>query len=273
MLSHSTVLLNQKGRFILDKNREMALIVFNYGVRGGSMRLNYWLAAGAFSIAVSGCGNNEILVKKQTEMEARMEQLIQANAGSTSRLAELSNTVKELQDQVKTNAADMEELQLGLRALKSSVEGVSPRGEGPLPASSKIVVVNKGAAPGDGDSAEQDAYMKAFGLFGSNNYRGAIDAFNAFIRTYPDSEYAGNAQYWIGECHYTQRDYARALEAFNKVIERYPKGKKVPDALLKVGFSLISLNEPEKARAALETLVEKYPKTPAAAKARERLSR
>ena len=239
------------------------------------MRLNYWLVTGAFSIAVSGCSNNEILVKKQSEMEARMEQLIQANAGSTSRLAELSNTVKELQDQVKTNSAGMEEVKLGLQALKSSVEGVSPRGEGrgTLPVPSKIVVVNKGAAPGDSDSTEQDAYMKAFGLFGSNNYSGAIDAFDAFIRTHPDSEYAGNAQYWIGECYYTQRDYARALEAFNKVIERYPKGQKVPDALLKVGFSLISLNEPEKARAALETLVEKYPKTPAAAKARERLSR
>lgn len=239
------------------------------------MRLNYWLVAGAFGITVSGCSNNEILVKKQTEMEARMEQLIQANAGSTSRLAELSNTVKELQGQVKTNSADMEDLKLGLRALKSSVEGVSPRSEvrGPLPASSKIVVVNKGTAQGDSDSAAQDAYMKAFGLFSSNNYSGAIDAFDAFIKTHPDSEYAGNAQYWIGECYYTQRDYARALEAFNKVIERYPKGKKVPDAFLKVGFSLISLNEPEKARVALETLVEKYPKTPAAAKARERLSR
>jgi tetratricopeptide (TPR) repeat protein len=63
---------------------------------------------------------------------------------------------------------------------------------------------------------------------------------SAFIR-HPDSEYAGNAQYWIGECYYTQRDYARALEAFNKVIERYPKGQKVPDALLKVGFSLTAL--------------------------------
>ena len=239
------------------------------------MRLNYWLVAGAFSIAVSGCSNNEILVKKQTEMEARMEQLVQANAGSNSRLTELSNTVRELQEQVKTNSTDMEELKLGLRTLKSPVESVAPRGEGrgPLPTSSKIVVVNKGAAPGDGDSAEQDAYMKAFGLFGSNNYSGAIDAFSAFIKTHPDSEYAGNAQYWIGECYYTQRDYVRALDAFNRVIERYPGGKKVPDALLKVGFSLISLNEPEKARVALETLVEKYPKTPAAAKARERLSR
>jgi tol-pal system protein YbgF len=135
------------------------------------------------------------------------------------------------------------------------------------------VVVNKGAAPGDSDSAEQDSYMKAFGLFSSNNYGAAIEAFTVFIKTYPASEYAGNAQYWIGECYYTQHDFKQALEAFNKVIDRYPKGKKVPDALLKVGFSQISLNEPAKARVTLESLIEKYPKSPAAAKARERMKR
>jgi tol-pal system protein YbgF len=239
------------------------------------MRLKYVLLAGALGLAASGCSTNDIIVKKQTEMEARLEQLIQANAASNARLAEMSDTVKELQVQVKSSAADMEELKPGFRELKASVEGISRRGEGnpSLRASSRIVVVNKGAAPGESAPAEQDAYMKAFGLFSSNNYGVAIEAFEAFINAYPGSEYAGNAQYWIGECYYTQRDYPRALEAFNKVIEKYPRGNKAADALLKVGYSQISLNEPDKARTTLETVVEKYPRTPAAAKARERLSR
>ncbi|HLO27370.1 MAG TPA: tol-pal system protein YbgF [Geobacteraceae bacterium] len=232
------------------------------------MPLKCWLLAGVMALMATGCSNNEILVKKQAEMEARMEQLIQANAGNAARLAELSTTVNELQGQVKGNSTD-------LRDMKSSLEVLSRRNEvkSSPPSSSRIVVVDKSGAPGEGDSAEQDAYMKAFGLFGSNNYAAAIEGFEAFIKAHPDSEYAGNAQYWIGECYYTQRDYHRALEAFNKVIEKYQKGNKVPDALLKVGFTLISLNESEKARATLETLVEKYPKSPAAAKARERLSR
>jgi tol-pal system protein YbgF len=169
----------------------------------------------------------------------------------------------------------MEELKPGFRELKASVEGMSRRGEAhPSPsASSRIVVVNKGASPGESAPAEQDAYMKAFGLFSSNNYGGAIEAFEAFISAYPGSEYAGNAQYWIGECYYTQRDYLRALDAFNKVIANYPRGNKAADALLKIGYSQISLNERDKARTTLETVVEKYPRTPAAAKARERLNR
>jgi tol-pal system protein YbgF len=108
---------------------------------------------------------------------------------------------------------------------------------------------------------------------GTNNYGDAIASFESFITAYADSEYAGNAQYWIGECYYTQHDFTKAIEAFTKVVDNYPKGKKVPDAILKVGYSLINLNQPDKARVALEALVEKYPKTPAADKARERLIR
>ena len=115
--------------------------------------------------------------------------------------------------------------------------------------------------------------MKAFGLFSANNYPAAISAFEDHLRKYPRGEYAGNAQYWIGECHYTQHDYRAALDAFNLVVKNYPQGAKVPDALLKIGFTFISLNEPDKARATLESLIAKYPRTPAAAKAQERLSR
>ncbi|MCM2359364.1 MAG: tol-pal system protein YbgF [Geobacteraceae bacterium] len=233
-----------------------------------------WLSAVIFCLAAAGCSNNDILVKKQTEMEARLEQLIQGNAGSNASLAEISNELKELRSQVKANATDLEQLKPGFRELKSAMEAGSHRSEGhPPPAAARIVVVNKAGAGGEPESAEQDAYMKAFGLFSTNDYGGAIASFDSFIATYPGSEYAGNAQYWIGECHYTQRDYPRALQAFTKVVVSYPNGKKVPDAMLKVGFSLISLNQPEQARTALESLVEKYPKSQAAAKARERLSR
>ncbi|HEX8961292.1 MAG TPA: tol-pal system protein YbgF [Geobacteraceae bacterium] len=235
------------------------------------MGLKFWLCGGVFCLAASGCSNNEILLKKQMEMDARLEQLIQGNAGTNARLAEMANELKDLQERVKVNSADLEGLKPGYRELKSSLEGISQRGEGKTqPAPSRIVVVNKGGA-GDRESAEQDAYMKAFGLFSTNDYPGAITAFDAFISAYPGSEYAGNAQYWIGECYYTEHDYTRALDAFTKVVDTYPKGKKVPDAMLKIGFTLISLNRHDKARGALEVLVEKYPKSQAAMKARERL--
>src|SRR6266567_9283139 len=110
------------------------------------MALKLWLSAAIFCLAASGCGTNEILLKKQTEMEARLEQLIQGNAGANARLAEMTTELKELRTQVKANSADLAELKPGYQELKSSVEGVSQQVEGKAPqaAVAKIVVVNKG---------------------------------------------------------------------------------------------------------------------------------
>ena len=241
------------------------------------MRSISWVVVAGLAFAASGCSEYDVILKKQTEMDARLEQLVQGSAAANKRLAELSGEVKDLQSRVKAQTAELDELKTvapQLKDLKSSVETLSPKGNEPPPAATpRIEVVSSDAVPPDTDAAPQEAYMKAFGLFSSNRYSEAIDAFDAFIRNHPTHEYAGNAQYWIGECHYTQRNYPLALEAFEKVMSGYPKGNKVPDAMLKAGYTLISMNESVRAKATLKALVEKYPKSPAAAKARERLGR
>lgn len=232
------------------------------------------LCAVLLCFGAGGCSSTDLLMRKQVEIDARLEHLIQANAEVDSTLVELKSALRDLQGKVSANAADLEEIKPGYRQLKSSLDMLQTKEErkGRADAASRIVVVNKVAA-GEADSVEQSAYMKAFGLFSANDYGAAVSSFESLLAEYPASEFAVNAQYWIGECFYTQRDYNKAIEAFSKVIRDYPKGNKVPDAMLKLGFSLISLNQQEKARDALESLVEKYPRSQAAAKAKERLGR
>jgi tol-pal system protein YbgF len=214
-------------------------------------------------------------MKKQMETDARLEQLIQGNGVANARLADLANEVKELRKQVKANSAELEELKPAFKEMKNSLEPVPPKKEiehisGDV---SRIEVVNKDPSPGDKDSGAQNAYMKAFGLYSANNYPAAVEAFGAFIKAYPKSEYAGNAQYWIGECYYTQHNYPLALDAFNKLLATYPKGNKVPDAMLKIGYTYINMNEPAKTKSELQSLIDKFPNSQAAIKARERLNR
>jgi tol-pal system protein YbgF len=92
-----------------------------------------------------------------------------------------------------------------------------------------------------------------------------------FLKTYPRNDYADNAQYWLGEAYYAQKDYQHALVEFRATIETYPRGNKVPDALLKVGYCYQALGQTEKARAVLEQVVNLYPKTEPAALAAKRL--
>jgi tol-pal system protein YbgF len=126
-------------------------------------------------------------------------------------------------------------------------------------------------APGDrsGDAATE--YRAAVELVKAGNHDAALAALRAFIARYPRHDYADNAQYWLGEAYYAQRDYARALTEFRAVIEVYPRGNKVPDALLKVGYCYQAMGQGEKAHAVLEQVVTRYPKSEPATLAAKRL--
>ena len=241
------------------------------------MRSISWVVVAGLAIAASGCSDYDIILKKQTEMDARLEQLVQGSAAANQRIAALDNEVKELQSKVRAHSTELDGLKAAapqLKDLNPPMETASPKvSELPSAPSPVIEVVNRDAVPPDTDAGPQEAYMKAFGKFSSNKYDEAIESFTAFMGRYPSHEYAGNAQYWIGECYYTQRNYPKALEAFNAVVNNYPKGNKVPDAMLKIGYTHFNMNEPAKARSVLQTLVDEYPVSPAAAKAKERLGR
>lgn len=121
------------------------------------------------------------------------------------------------------------------------------------------------------NGAAATEYRAAVELVRSGNQADAIVALRTFLKSYPRHEYADNAQYWLGEAFYAEKDYQHALVEFRATIETYPRGNKVPDALLKVGFCYQALGQADKARAVLEQVVNLYPKTEPAALASKRL--
>jgi tol-pal system protein YbgF len=126
-------------------------------------------------------------------------------------------------------------------------------------------------APGDRSASAADEYRAAVELVKAGKHDDAIAALRAFIAKHPRHDYADNAQYWVGEAYYAQRDYVRALSEFRTVIEVYPRGNKVPDALLKMGYCYQAMGQGEKAHAILEQIVTRYPKSEPATLAARRL--
>ena len=89
---------------------------------------------------------------------------------------------------------------------------------------------------------------------------------------FPEHPLAANAQYWIGEAYYRQKNFRDALPEFRKVIDRYPNSPQVPEALLKIGLCYRAVTDSAHARAAWERLTKEYPGTNAAAPARSPLA-
>ncbi len=126
--------------------------------------------------------------------------------------------------------------------------------------------------PVAGDS-EHTLYQNAFDLLQAGQFDRAIQGFQALLQTYPRGEYAGNAQYWLGESFYAKQDYSAALRNFNAVLENYPDSNKRAQALLKIGYAYNAINNNAKARQVLEYVRDKFPGTATARLAEERLQR
>jgi tol-pal system protein YbgF len=124
--------------------------------------------------------------------------------------------------------------------------------------------------PGGSDTAN---YQAAFGLLKDSQYDKAIVAFQHFLQAFPESVYADNAQYWLGEAYYVNKSFPDALAAFQRVVDKYPQSRKVPDALLKVGFCDYELKQYQAAHEVLEKVVSTYPDTAAGNLARQRLDK
>ena len=122
-------------------------------------------------------------------------------------------------------------------------------------------------------SEEREAYQKAFDMLKEGRYKMANAAFQEFLQRYPQSSYAGNAQYWLGESKYVTRQFKEAVAEFRTVLNKYPTSNKVPDAMLKLGYTHYELHEFEVARDILGKLQAGYPKSTAARLAGKRLER
>ncbi len=134
-----------------------------------------------------------------------------------------------------------------------------------LPATGAAAVTQ--ASPED----EKRAYDSAFSALKDLRYADSAQAFLDFIEQYPDSEYADNAQYWLGESFYAAGNYDLALNAFNGLLADYPRSSKTADALLKIGYSHYEKKEWPQARAALEQVKAQYPETTLSRLAESRL--
>ncbi len=135
----------------------------------------------------------------------------------------------------------------------------------PLPTTSSAAVV--AASPAE----EKAGYDNAFSALKDLRYAESAQAFLDFIELYPNSEYADNAQYWLGESFYAAGNYDLALNAFNGLLSNYHDSSKTADALLKIGYSHYEKKEWPQARAALEQVKAQYPETTLSRLAESRL--
>jgi tol-pal system protein YbgF len=203
--------------------------------------------------------------------EARFDQQAKAQldlAGQIQRQAEeiarLRGQIETLNYELETAKKRQQDFYLDLDTRLRKFE--TPAAAGDTPSGT--------AAKPSGDPArESQDYESALNQFKAGKYKEAAAGFGAFVQKYPDSSLAPNAQYWLGNAWYAQRDCKRAIEAQSLVTTKYAESAKAPDAWLAISTCQQEMGNPTGARRSLETVIAKYPAAPAADTARERLKK
>ena len=121
-------------------------------------------------------------------------------------------------------------------------------------------------APSPAPSSATDTYLRAFSDYASGRYSQAIAGFERFLESFPDNEYAANAQFWIGECYYQQQQYEQAAVEFLTMAENHSQSGRTPDALYKAASAYQKLGRDNQARQILDLLRQRYPRSAAAQK-------
>ncbi len=221
-----------------------------------------------------------------------------AATSAPSAQGELFNQLQRMQDQLAQQQGTIEVLQNEVRQLKQEGleryqdldrrigTGVAPAatpdnssaGGAPSAAAGSAAAGVAAAAPAassePGDPAKEKLYYDAaFDLIKAKDFDKASQAFTAFLRKYPNSQYAGNAQYWLGEVNLAKGDLQAAGQAFAKVSQLYPKHAKVPDSLYKLADVERRLGHTDKVKGILQQVVAQYPGTSAAQLAQRDLQR
>ncbi len=114
-------------------------------------------------------------------------------------------------------------------------------------------------------------YERAKQEYDAKNYEVAAVLLKQFLRDHPQSPLAGNAQYWLGETFYAQRQFEAAIVAFDEVIQKYGDNTKVPASILKQGYAFAALDDSRNAQFFLEQVQRRFPDSEEAKRAQAKL--
>jgi tol-pal system protein YbgF len=100
------------------------------------------------------------------------------------------------------------------------------------------------------------------------NFDLARQGFEEYLKWFPTTDLAPNAQFYIGQIYYDKNEFPEAIKAFDAVLERFPENNKTADAMYMKGMALLKYGQRTQAGQEFLTVIQKYPTSEVATKAR-----
>lgn len=111
----------------------------------------------------------------------------------------------------------------------------------------------------------------AFSDYAAGQWPLAIQGFETYMRAFPRSEQADDAQFYIGEAYQLDGKMKEALTAYEKVAADYPQSNRAADSYYKRGVIYNTLKQNDRAREMFETTIRLFPNSESSRLARQLL--
>lgn len=237
------------------------------------------------------------LVPLEKQLKGQTNKLVRSNADLAVQVNRLQEQIEALKANLQVTTHQLQQISQELAAanvaqrpprtpLPPVTAGESPATTSQSPAQSagQSQQVQGSQAPGSAPAAATPAptpspvpntpeglYQSAYQDYLQGNYDLAIQGFEEYLKRYPKTDLADNAQYWIGECYDAEGKEEKALQAFSTVLDTYPTSDKGAAAQLKKGLVYLKMGDQGQGVVNLQYVVYEHPGTKEADLAREKL--
>jgi TolA-binding protein len=189
--------------------------------------------------------------------------------GLSTRMDQVSNDMRTLEQAVSDLTGLMSKLQLQLTDLGNAVKVLSTP---PAAPPAQTTPGGAPAAPETPSISASDLYSNARRDMSGGKLDLALQEFSDYLKWYGNTDLAPNAQFYIGSIHSSQGDYDNAVKDFDMVLEKYPDNvNKKPDALYNKGLTLTKMGRRTDGAQEFRDLIRRFPTNDLAKSACEKL--
>lgn len=204
-----------------------------------------------------------------TELRGTMQQDLAASSAKFDGMTSQTQALSESLDEAKSRLSKLSEQMAQLQNILTTLPTQSNPTPGAPPGAPGAPAAPAAPAVPDADSL----YSQGMSYYNGGQWELSVQAFNDYLKYYKDTDRASNAQFYVGECYYSQQDYKDAIAAYDLCIEKYPTGNKAAEAQLKKGFSLLALDQKSAGVRELRSLIQRFPNSHESDLARQRLKK
>ena len=191
---------------------------------------------------------------------------VQANSGArldtmSTQVQGLSDNLEEIKSRLGKLNQQLVDFQNAVQSLDAKVSGAAPATGTATPTAGTTAPAGTSVMPSGAAPSADTLYSNGLRDIRSGKYDLARSEFQDYLKYYGETDLASNAQFYLGEIAYSQKNYDQAISEYEKVLNNYPKSFKLAPARLKKGMALVEIGQKSSGVRELREVVKRYPGT------------